>query len=60
MKDLCKFELARLKKKKKKKKKKEEKENILAIWRLSGSVLLQCFLAPLGVLFIIKTLEDEQ
>ena len=59
MKDSRKFELARLKKKKKKKKK-EEKENILAIWRLSGSVLLQCFLAPLGVLFIIKTLEDEQ
>jgi len=59
VKDSRKFELARLKKKKKKKKK-EEKENILAIWRLSGSVLLQCFLAPLGVLFIIKTLEDEQ
>ena len=38
----------------------DEKENILAIWQLSGSVLLQCFLTPLGVLFIMKTLEDEQ
>jgi len=36
-----KFELARLKKKKKK--------NILAVWRLSGSVLSRWFLAPLGV-----------
>jgi len=33
-----KFELARLKKK-----------NILAVWCLSGSVPLRCFLAPLGV-----------
>ena len=37
-----------------------KKENILAICRLSGSVLLQCFLAPLGVLFVMKTLEDER
>jgi len=38
VKESCKFELARLKKQKKKKKK-----NILAIWRLSGSVLSRCF-----------------
>jgi len=56
MEESRKFELARLKKKKKKKK----KENILAIWWLFGSVLSQCFVAPLGVLFIMKTLEDER
>jgi len=28
--------------------------------KLSGSVLLQWFLVPLGVLFVMKTLEDEQ
>jgi len=44
-----KFELARLKKK-----------NILADWRLSGSVLLRCLLAPLGVLFVMKILENER
>ena len=49
VKESRKFELARLKKKK----------NILAVWRLSGAVLSRCFLAPLGVLFIMKTLEDE-
>ena len=53
MKASCNFELAHLKKKKRKK-------TILAIWRLSGLVLLQCFFAPMGVLFVIKTLEDEQ
>jgi len=42
VKESRKFELARLKKKK--------KENILAVWQLSGSVLSRCFLAPLGVL----------
>jgi len=47
----CKFELACLKKKKK------EKHFKLAVWRLSDSLLLQCFLAPLGVLFVMKTLE---
>jgi len=46
MKESHKFELARLKK-------------ILAIWRLSGSVLSRYFLAPLGVVFVTKTLEDE-
>ena len=58
VKESHKFELACLKKKKKKKKK-ERKENILAVWWLSGSVLSWCFLAPLGVLFVMKTLEDE-
>jgi len=47
-----KFELARLKKKK-------NKEKNLAVWRLSGSVLSRCFLAPPGVLFIMKTLKNE-
>ena len=40
------FELAHLKKK---------KENILAVWRLSGLVLSQFFFAILGVLFVMKT-----
>ena len=38
----------------------ERKKNILAVWRLSGSVLSRCFLAPLGVFFVMKTLEDER
>jgi len=38
----------------------ERKTNILAICQLSGSVLSQCFLVPLGVLFVMKTLEDER
>ena len=50
VKESRKFELARLKKKK----------NILAVWRLSGSVLSQCFLVPLGVFFVMKILEDER
>jgi len=32
----------------------------LAVWRLSGLVLSRCFLAPLGVFFVMKTLEKEQ
>ena len=36
------------------------KKNILAVWRLSGLVLWRCFLAPLGVLFVMKTIEDER
>jgi len=60
VKESHKFELARLKKKKKKNKKKKKKKNVLVIWQLSGSVLLQCLLAPLGVLFVIKTLKDER
>ena len=30
------------------------KKNILAVWQLSGSVLLRCFIVPLSVLFIMK------
>jgi len=63
------------KKKKKNKKKKEEEEeeeqeqeeeeeeeegDIVAVWRLSGLVLQWCFLAPLGVLFVMKTIKDER
>jgi len=43
VKELRKFELARLKKKQKKNK------NILVVWQLPDFILLQCFLAPLGV-----------
>jgi len=35
------------------------KKNILAVWRLSGTVLSRCFLAPLGVFFVMKTLKNE-
>ena len=56
MKESCSFELSNLKKKKKKKK----MMMILAIWRLSGLVLSRCFFMPVGMLFIMKTLEDEQ
>ena len=59
VKESCKFEVARLKKKKKKKKK-ERKKIILAVWQLSGLVLLWGLLAPLGMLFVMKTLEDER
>ena len=52
MKESCKFELAHLNKRKR-------RRNILAVGQLSGSVFLQCLLAPLGVLFVMKTLEDE-
>jgi len=51
------IELAHLKEKKKKKEKKGKK---LAVWRLSGSILLQCFFVPLGMLFIMQTLKDER
>ena len=50
VKESHKFELASLKKMKK----------ILAVWQLSGLVLSRCFLVLLGVLFIMKTLEDER
>ena len=46
VKESRKFELAHLKK---------MKNNILAVWQLSGSVL-----SPLGVFFIMKTLEYER
>jgi len=32
----------------------EERKTFLAVWQLSGSVLSQCFLASLGVLFVMK------
>ena len=57
VKEWCKFELARLKKKKKKKK---TTTTTLAVWWLSGSVFSRWFLAPLGVLFVMITLEDER
>jgi len=60
VKESRKFELARLKKKKEKEKKKKKKKKILAIWRLSDSVLSRRFLAPLGVFFVMKTLENER
>ena len=53
------LELARLKKNIEKNKE-MKKKNILAVWRLSGSVLSKCFLVSLGVLFVMKTLEDER
>ena len=37
---------------------KKEKKNILPILQVSGLVLSQCFLMPLGVLLVMKTLED--
>ena len=36
----------------------EEEEDILAVWKLSALVLLRCFTAPLGVLLVMKTLEN--
>jgi len=48
VKESRKFELAR------------PKKNILAFWRLSGSVLSRCFLAPLGVIFAMKTPEFDK
>ena len=38
----------------------EERKTFWAVWRLSGSVLSRCFLAPIGVFFVMKTLENEQ
>jgi len=49
------IELAHLKKKEEE----ERKKNIWAVLRVLGLVLLRCFLAPLGVLLVMKTLEDE-
>ena len=51
VKESHKFELASQKKK--------NNNKILAIWQLSGSILSRCFIVPLGVLFVMKTLEDE-
>jgi len=52
------IELARLKKKKEEEEE-ERKKNIWPVLRVLGLVLLQCFLVPLGVLLVMKTLEDE-
>ena len=59
VKESRKCELPRLKKKKKEKKKKKKKKNKKKE-KHSGSVLSRCFLAPLGMLFALKTLEDER
>ena len=69
MKESRKFELARLKKKKKKKKRKKKKKKkrkkkkkekhfgcLATFWFGTFAMLL----APLGVLFVMKTLKDEQ
>ena len=29
------------------------------VWRVSFTVLLQCFFGPVGVLFVMETLKDE-
>ena len=39
---------------------KERKNNILAVWQLSGLVFSWCFFALLGVMLVIKILEDER
>jgi len=43
----------------KKKKKERRKKNIWPVLRVPGLVLSRCFLVPLWVLLVIKTLEDE-
>jgi len=61
VKESRKFELARLKKKKNKKKKKEKHFGCLAtFWFGAFAMLSRCFLAPLGVFFVMKTLENER
>jgi len=57
VKESRKFELARLKKKKKKKKKEKHFGRLVTF--LFGT-FARCILAPLGVLFVMKTLEDER
>ena len=66
VKESRKFELACLKKKKKKEKKKKKKKkkekhfgHLETFWFGAFAVHSRCFLAPLGVLFIVKTLEDD-
>jgi len=53
VKESRKFELACLKKKKK-------KEKHFGRLVTSGLILSRCFLAQLGVFFVMKTLEDER
>jgi len=50
---LCSIQLARLKNDEERRKK-----NIWPVLRVVGLVHLQCFLMPLGVLLVMKTLED--
>ena len=38
---------------------KKERKTFLAVWWLSGLALLWCFFVPLGILLVMKTLEDE-
>jgi len=42
-----------------KKKEEERKKNIWPVLRVLGLVLLRYFLAPLGVLLVMKTPKDE-
>ena len=51
---------ASLSEERKKERKKNEKISNLAVLLLFGWVLLQCFLASLGVLLVMKPLKDEQ
>jgi len=53
------IELARLKKKEEGEEEEERKKSIWPVLRVLGLVLLRCFLVPLGVLLVMKTLEDE-
>ena len=57
MKESRKLELAHLKKKMKKKEK--HFGQLETFWFGAFAVHSRCFLAPLGVLFIVKTLEDD-
>jgi len=57
VKESRKLELAHLKKKKKKRKKEKHFGCLATFWFGTFAML---FLAPLGVLFVIKTLEDER
>ena len=54
MKESRKFELARLKKIE------GEEEERKTFWPSGDFLVSQCFLAPLGVFFVMKTLEDER
>ena len=56
VKESRKFELARLKKKKKKKKKEKHFGCLVTFWFGNFAMLL----APPGVFFVMKTLEDER
>ena len=57
VKESRKFELARLKKKKKKEK---HFGCLVTFWFGAFTMLSRCFLAPLGVFFVMKTLENER